>query len=423
MKILLINNFHYHRGGAERAYFDTKKILEKNGHEVAHFSTKHPQTIATKWDKYFVSYHELSNNASHNLINKIKITFRIWYNFETRRKLKELLADFKPDVAHLHNIFHHLSPSVIDELKKQGIPMVMTLHDFQFVCPNNILFANGKIWEESKKGKFYRCVSDRCVHGSYAKSFVCMIEKYLHKLLGVFNKVDALTAPSNFLSEKSREFDFKKKIIKLPNPIFIDGIDGIEKDEFQNGNSRKYILYLGRLSEEKGVDVLLRAFALLQRPEKLYLMGDGPLKKELISLAKELGIDRKVVFYDYNESKHAALLKKAEMVISPSRCYENAPYGVLDAMSLKKLIICANLGGSKEIVDNNVNGMLFEAGDHEDLAKKIEFALIHTSEREQMAESGYRYIKENYNQHIFYNQLKKIYEHVLLSYKERIQEV
>ena len=422
MKILLINNFHYHRGGAERAYFDLKKILENNGHEVAHFSTKHPRTIPSNWDKYFVSYYELGEDAEHSLLNKIRVVFRIWYNFETRRKLRELLKEFKPDVAHLHNIFHHLSPSVIDELKKQGVPMVMTLHDFQFVCPNNILFANGKIWEESKNGKFYKCVSDKCVRGSYLKSFVCMIETYLHKLLGMLDKVEVLTAPSDFLSAKAREFGFKRKIIKLPNPI-IFGSDVADCDEEKDSRTERYVLYFGRLSEEKGVDDLLEAFEKVRTDAILCVAGDGPERAKLEQMVGELKINSRVRFLGHiGKKKLNGIIKKALFVVSPSRCYENAPYTILETMSLKKLIICANLGGPNEIVKDGKSGLLFEAGNRDNLAKKIEFALANKEEAERMAQNGYLDVIKNNSSEVFLNKLKGVYEQAITSRQKSNKE-
>ncbi|MEA2007287.1 MAG: glycosyltransferase [Patescibacteria group bacterium] len=413
MKILLINNFHYHRGGTERAYFDVAKILEENGHEVAFFSSNHFKTIPSRWEKYFVKYHELGEGARHGFFGKIRIVLRIWYNFEARRKLRELLKEFNPDVAHLHNVFHHLSFSVINELKSQNIPTVMTLHDFQFVCPNNILFSNGKIWEDSKNGKLYRCVSEKCVHNSYLKSLVCVIENCLHRALKTIDKVDVLTAPSNFLSEKAKEFGFEGEIIKLPNPVFIEDDSKIGDSLFGDEISEEYILYLGRLSEEKGVDVLIQAFSKLKTKQRLVVMGDGPLKKNLMDLVKKLKIAGRVDFLGYDKSKHTELQKHAEVIVSPSMCYENAPYGVLDAMSLKKPVICANLGGSKEIIEDGRNGMLFEAGNRDQLARKIEFALDNKEEMERMAQRGYLDVIRNNSSEVFLNRVMAIYQQAI----------
>jgi len=149
MKILIVNSFNFLKGGSDRAALDMLKILEDHGHEVAYFSTIHPDNYPSKWSKYFVKYYDL--NSSHGWMSKIKIVLRIWYNFEARKKIRALIRDFKPDIAHLHNIYHHLSPSVISELKKHKIPVVKTLHDYKLISPNYYLFLDGKIWEKTKK--------------------------------------------------------------------------------------------------------------------------------------------------------------------------------------------------------------------------------------------------------------------------------
>lgn len=220
MKILLINKYHYLRGGAERTYFDTAEILKAHGHEIAFFSMKHPANEPTVWDKFFVDnidYREKGNG----FWKKIVSVLRIWYNFQAAKNLEALLKKFKPDVAHLHNIYHQLSPSIINVLKKHHIPMVMTLHDYKLICPNYNLLVSGKIWEKSRPNKYYLCVKDKCVQDSYAKSLVCTIEAYFHRLMRIYSKVNLFISPSKFLISKFQEFDFKKEIVYLPNPFLL----------------------------------------------------------------------------------------------------------------------------------------------------------------------------------------------------------
>lgn len=151
MKILLINNYHYSRDGVTRAYFDLAEILTAHGHEVAFFSAHSEKETPTPWSKYFVSATDFEGNKI-GLFTKMKLIAKGFYNFEAKNRLARLLREFKPDVAHLHNIYHHLSPSIIGVLKKNKIPIVMTLHDYALVSPNYNLYAGGKIWEGAKGG-------------------------------------------------------------------------------------------------------------------------------------------------------------------------------------------------------------------------------------------------------------------------------
>lgn len=411
MKILMVNNNHFFKGGACRAYFDSINVLEKNGHQVAHFSTKSENNISSLWEKYFVKYYELSDSGKFSIFEKIKIVFRIWYNLEAQKKLRSLLKDFKPDVAHLHNIYHHLSPSVINELKKQEIPIVMTLHDFKIVCPNYDLFAHGDVYNRCKHGKYYQCVVDKCVKNSYLKSIVCMIEAYIHSFLKIYEKVDVFTAPSKFYMQKAREFGFPRQIEFLPNPI-LNLSDPKPEREKQLFEPEKFFLFYGQLNEEKGIDDLLKAYSKIFVEEKLYILGDGPKKEELERLAGKLGIRENVRFISFaktSKEKIDELQEDATAVVSPSRCYENAPYSVLEAMGLGSTVICHNQGGAKEIVGNGDRGFVYEKNNFEDLAAVMKKAADCTDNKKEKINRGKKFIRDNYGESKFYSSLINIY--------------
>ena len=417
MKILLINNFHYYRAGAERAYLDMAKILEKNGHTVAFFSTNHSQTIPNKWQKYFVKYYELSDPKKYSFWMKVKITLGFFYKFEARRNLRKLLKEFQPDVAHLHNIFHHLTPAVIDELKKNNIPVVMTLHDFRFLSPNAILFSKGKNWEKDKGGKFYRCILDRCVHNSYAQSLITTLETYIHHFRRSMEKVDILLSPSRFLIEKSKELGFQKEIEKLNNFILFQSQDeksvkNLEKIERPNWLPKgDYISFIARMSREKGAEDLLLAFSKVKdKTLSLVMMGDGPLKEKLISLAEEMGIKKQVKFFDYDKKKHDEIQKHSLAVLNPSRCYENAPYGILDAFLMAKPVIGTNHGGQKELIEDGENGFVFELGNAKELSEKIEKLTGDRDMARRMGERGKKLIEEKYQEKVLLEELLNIYQ-------------
>lgn len=416
MKILVINNNFYLRGGAERAFFDMACILEKKGHQVAHFSAKTENDYNSPWKKYFVKYYELSDSTKFGIFHKMKIVSRIWYNFETRRKICALIQEFKPDVAHMHNIFHHLSPSVICELKKQGVPIVWTLHDYKVVSPSYNLNIGGKIWEENKGGKMYKCITDKCVYNSYAKSTVCVIEALLHKALKTFDKVDCFIAPSDFLIGKYKEFGFKKNIERVVNPVLINDIDlEVEPWKLGIGDHRDgFILYFGRLSLEKGVSDLITAYAKLKTRIPLIIAGDGPEKEHLLFLAKRLNVIGKVKFLGKVEKeKLFPIIAQSTFVVSPSKCYENAPYGILEAMAIGKAVIASSLGGLKEIIERSEAGFLFKAGNVNDLKLKMEYAI---SNREILAEkgkNGKQFVDKYYNKNIFYERLMYIYKKII----------
>lgn len=367
MKILIINKFHYLRGGSERAVFDLAKLLEDNGHEVINFSMQDEKNIASKYDKYFIKH---VNLEKFNLINVIKF----FYNYQAVGNLKKLIKDKKPDVAHLHNIAHQFSPAIIKVLKNNNIPVVQTLHDYKLICPNSKLYSRNEICERCLGGKYYKCFLRKCMHGSRLKSLLGMLEAYLNnKILKYYEQVDLFIAPSIFLKSKYEEFGIKNKIVYLANPL-TQKID--KKNIFET--TEKYILYFGRLTPEKGIDILIKAYANLHTEFKLYILGDGPMKKDLEFLTKNLGIADRVNFISYKSGQELQKIKRrAEFIVVPSLWYENAPYSVIEAMAMGKTVIASELGGLKEMIRHGVDGFLYKADDITELTKIMEYVISH----------------------------------------------
>jgi glycosyltransferase involved in cell wall biosynthesis len=412
MKVLLINNFHYLRGGSERAYFDTGKILEEHGHEVAYFSTRNRKNIPTKWENYFIEDDDLG--TKHSIGSSIRIALKIIYNFEAKKQIKKLLDDFQPDIVHLHNIYHHLSPSIIGEIKKQKIPLVMTLHDYKLISPSYNLFLNGEIWEKSLNGNYFQCVRDKCVQGSSLKSLVCSLEAYLHKKLGFYDKIDKFTSPSEFLKNKFKSSGFNGPISFLPNPL--PEMSGFDSD----GNvthSNDYILYYGRLSEEKGVDDLIEAYSKLSTEKLLIIVGAGPDKEKLQNLAITLGKEDKIHFTGYKEGGELwNLVKNASLVVMPSKWMENAPYCVMEAMLLTRIVLCANIGGFTELIKNGVNGYLYEHKNKIDLQAKMQDIIDNHDELASIGQEARNYVLTKNGREKYYKELLNIYEFMRINY-------
>jgi glycosyltransferase involved in cell wall biosynthesis len=393
MKILLINNYHYLKGGVERAYFDTAEILKSQGHEVAFFSMKDPKNEQTEWDKYFVDNVDY-NDPGLTAWEKIKIGVKFIFNFQAKNNLERLITEFKPDIAHLHNIYHQLSPSVIYALKKHNIPMVMTLHDYKIISPNYNLYLNGKIWE---KKSLFSCIKDKCIKESYLKSAVGAFEKFFHDLIGSYGKINLFISPSRFMLNKLKEFGFGGKIEYIPNPVNRIFHNTLIAD----GNSGP-LVYYGRISKEKGIDTAIRAMQWLEN-EKLWIIGDGPEKDNLIELAKKMNLESRAIFLGFKGDRELKnILIQAKAIIIPSVWYENMPYCVTEALSLGKIVIASNIGGIPDLIKDRENGFLFKAGDNRALAQIIKdlgnFDLDKI--RAEAEESASRFNPANYYQKI-----------------------
>jgi glycosyltransferase involved in cell wall biosynthesis len=407
MKILLINNYHYSRDGVTRAYFDLAEILTAHGHEVAFFSAHSPVETPTKWSKYFVSATDFEGGKI-GWPAKMRLIAKGFYNFEAKRKLTELLREFRPDIVHLHNIYHHLSPSIIGVLKKNKIPLVMTLHDYALVSPNYNLYAHGGIWEGAQGGKYWRCFTDRCVKGSYWRSFLAMVESYFYQWLGSYRKIDLFISPSRFLIDKFKELGFKREIIYLPNPFLLPA-EAVSADQVVE---KKYLLYYGRLSDEKGISDLLFAYAKLKTEVGLRIAGAGPQEEDLKKIVAAERISG-VEFLGYKIGAELwRQLRGAEAVIVPSKWYENAPYSVIEAMGLGKIVLASRLGGLTELIKDGESGFLFAAGDKADLAGKLEFILAHPELKNSIGEKAIAAVKEKNDPEKFYQRLLEAYQRV-----------
>lgn len=401
MRILLINKFHYKKGGAEKAYFDTARILAENGHEIAFFSMEHPSNESTPWSKFFVSQVEYLNEKQ-SFFSKAKIGLRIIWNFEASQKLEVLIKEFKPDIAHLHNTYHQLSPSILWTLKKHGVPIVMTLHDYKAVSPNYNLFVRGKIWAHTSG---WLAVMDRVVKDSFIRSLNCAVEIWLHRLIRSYHLVNRFIAPSHFLIEMYRKLGFHHDIAYVPQPL---SPFPSKPNEFGVGN---FFLFVGRLSGEKGVQLLLEAFHQLPE-EKLVIVGTGPDEEKLRQYQKDHHLAN-VTFAGYQTGVALDdIFRGAKAFLLPSVWYENMPYVMLEAFGFGKPVLGSNLGGIPERIETGNNGFLFEAGKVPGIIQAIQS--FNTSNQVELSQNAWESIG-SLHEETYYQELQKVYQEVLTS--------
>lgn len=365
MRILLIDKYHRQYAGPQRLYFDTAKLLREQGHEVAFFAMDHPKNEPTPWSKYFVEQIDYEEANQLTFFQKVQVARNIIWNRSAKKKLEALIAEFKPDVAHLFVTYHQLSPSIIWALKKHNVPIVMTICDYKLVSPNYSLFVRGKIWEHSSG---VRCLVDRCVKDSFGKSLVCVLEQWIHRILGTYGQVRAYIGLSQFLIDTYKRLGFPCEIQLLPQPLVpLPDLNTVLPEK-----TGKDFLYFGRFSSEKGIATLIRAFGELKDGETLSLVGFGPEEERLRTLTKELGLEAVVKFLGpvYGEDLQV-LLRSARAVVVPSEWYENTPYALLETLASGTPVIASRVGSLPERVQNGYNGFLFTPGDAHDLAEKI----------------------------------------------------
>ena len=405
MRILLVNKFHYLKGGSETYYFSLKELLEENGHDVIEFSMKDSRNLPSTYSEYFVD--NIEYNKKNSSYKKVKLAVKLVYSFEARRKVEKLIINHKPDIAHLHIFQHQLSPSILGILKKYNIPIVYTAHDFKMICPNyKMMLPSGEICEECKGGSYYNCLKNKCVKNSFMNSFVDTIEAYTHKMFKSYDMIDKIITPSNFYKEKFIEFGIdSKRIAYIPN--FLDGSKYISHD-----SCGEYFIYFGRLSEEKGIETLVRAMKMVNG--KLKVVGIGPLEAELKEYTRNQSLDEKVEYLGYKTGDELKrIIGDSRFIVVPSKWYENAPYSVLEAMALGKPVIGSNVGGIPELVRDNETGLIFQADDYKELADKINLLLSNRKLIELYGRNAKIIFNNMYNKVTHYENVINIYEELI----------
>jgi glycosyltransferase involved in cell wall biosynthesis len=419
MKILQVHKYFTRKrgGGSVTAFLEMIKALSEKGHTVSVFSMQDENNELTSYSKYFISHFDV--NDKMNILEKIRLAPKIIYNCEAKKKIEELIKNEKPDVAHLHNIYHYLTPSIISALKKYRIPIVMTLHAYKEICPNYKLFIRGKVCEKCKGGKYYNCFFSRCIKESFPKSFLAMIEAYVHKFLKSYEKVDIFIAPSLFMKNKCVEFGIPEDKIKVIRNI-VD-IESMQKEIDYSLKEKNYFLYYGRLSEEKGISDLIQAVSKLEKENlldgnELYIVGKGPEEERLKKLTAELGLENKIKFLGFKSGKKLLdIIRQSKFIVVPSVWYENSPMVITESQLSKKPVIVSSLGGSHESIIDGATGLVFEVGDIGDLAQKIKKILVlPEEERENMGQKGFDNI-------VKINDSEKIYQEIMDVYKSLLK--
>jgi len=372
MNVLFANNHNYIRGGAEKVFFDEMQLLVNSNINVEKL------TFNDYNSKKFFKYEE-NQIDDFNTSNLTKLK-NIFWNDKASRILDNKLRNKKFDIFHAHNIHTRMSPSVIFKAKEYNLKTIITLHDLKYVCPHYSMLYNNKICEDCKGGKYYNAILNKCHKDSYIKSAIVAAELYNFERLKLEDNVDVFISPSNFLKNKYLEMGFKGTIKYIPN--FIDTSIYIKKNI---PNSNNY-LFVGRLSYEKGIKVLLKAFK--SNSYLLDIVGDGPMMNELKECTIKHNFKNRINFHGHMSSEK--VLEKVEAckaLILPSQTYENAPISILEALSLGKVVLGSNLGGIPEMIDENKNGFLFKSGSFEEINIAIDkFESLNQTEKDSYSE-------------------------------------
>ena len=397
MKILLINNCFWRRGGSETVFFGTADLLREMGHEVVFFSMEDAQNIDDEKPAYIV--------GRGSRLSQMKDYFN---NGKAARMIEEIIQKEKPDIAHAHLLWGGIGPSIFAVLHKHGIPIVHTVHDYRMVCPA-YTFRNGhgEVCERCKGGHYMECVKGRCAKGSFVQSVLMATEMYYrNRKWHPAKELDGIIYVSKFAKQKHEELD----------PLFAGTVNTVLYNFTNVGEDYPlveedggYYLYYGRLSHEKGIATLVETFA--RHPElKLKVVGTGPKEEELRQ--KDY---TNVEFLGYKTGEELYnIVRNARFVCVPSEWYENNPMTVVEAYSMGVPVIGARIGGIPEIVDEGKTGFLFESGNVESLEKAVEQSLtVGAEEYGAMKKNALAFAKEHFDSNKYKERLIRFYSQVI----------
>lgn len=402
MRIIFTNNYFYLRGGSERVFFDEMEMLQANGKNIVPFTRHFEKNQSSEFFQYFASPIEYEHTP---FFHKISAAAKLIYSREVRCKLLELISSIKPDILHAHNIYGRLTSAVLDAAKKKKVPVVMTLHDYKLVCPSYLMLSGGKACDVCKGTAFYNCFLKKCHKGSLSASLVYTIEAYFTRCFKKYDSVKYFISPSAFLQKKHIEAGIPaSKLFYIPNPI--------KPNEFEpNFSNQSYILFVGRLSREKGVLTFLKA--IYKVGVQCKIVGDGPLRTEYESFAIGQRLNN-VSFVGYKtDDELKELFRNAAFIVFPSEWYENAPMTILEAFAYGKPVIGSNIGGIPEMIIDGETGLLFEPGNVNDLSEKIRYLFSAPSLIYEMGLKARKMVEEQYNAELHYQQLMEVYNKAL----------
>ncbi len=374
-------------------------LLEARGHRTAVYASRHPENLPSEYSDYFAEQEDYFDSS---FWHKAKAAFKIVYSLEARKKCGKVMDLFKPDVLHAHNIFGQLSSSVLDAAKERNIPVVMTAHDYKLICPSYLMLDHGKICEKCLGHRYYQCFLTKCHKDSRIASAVFTAEAYFNLGFKKFDIVKTVICPSDFMRKKMLDRVPGEKLELIYYPV-----DALRISPGGYGQNQGYFLFTGRLSKEKGVGTLIRAFQGLKKP--LIIAGSGPLDSEYRRMAED---SPHIRFVGHQTGKALEdLYWGAYACVLPSEWYENLSVSGMEALSHGKPVIGSRIGGTPELVEDGVNGCLFETFNAADLERKVLFlAGLSPSDYEGMCRKAQETALNRFSPEQHYERLMGVYQ-------------
>lgn len=360
MRIIHVHKYFYLRAGGERYMLTLMREQERLGHTVAPFSMHYPKNDPSPWSDFFVSELKTESGTGRGFA-AIKQTLTAAWSFEAYRKMKAMIRVFKPDIVHVHNIYTHLSPSILKACKDEGVPVVMTVHDYGLVSANHALWNNDAPMDLNRLG-LLATAKTRYIKGSFLGTLVLDVIQKFHNQTGMYERfINRFLVSTKFVSRVlvNAGYSIEK--------IFVDGLM-TEKATTPNAKREDFILFVGALEKYKGVQTLIQAMKSFPKT-RLKIAGSGSCEQEFKEMAKDMP---QIEFLGFvHGDALSALMATARVAVVPSIWYE--PYGLVAVESMKfgTPVVVSDRGGLPELVEDGVSGRVFKAGNVRDLVETL----------------------------------------------------
>lgn len=405
MRILQIHKYLYRKAGAEAYMLGLADLLSKHGHEVGLWGTDEKIKIQDSKFKIFddLLVEALNFDKREGWKKDFKKFKHMVWSKEAAEKFEKVLKRFKPDVIHVHNIYHHISPSILPVARKYNIPVVMSVHDYKLINPNYVLYDHGEICERDNLG----AILHRCIKNSYAATIADVLEMTVHRMLGVYESVAKFIVPTTFVKRKLVERGVDVWKIETV-PLMVEQ-KNIKTKEHKNMDS--YILYAGRLMEEKGIYLLLEVAKKL--PEiNFKIAGTGPELRNVELRIKDEELSNIELLGFVEKDKLEQIIAQARLVVVPSLWYEPSPLAVLEAMSAGKVVVATQIGGIANLIDDRETGFTLETSNVVQWVDQIQKIWHDDALLKKVGKAASDHVRSVHNPEDHYEKIMEIYRAV-----------
>jgi glycosyltransferase involved in cell wall biosynthesis len=405
MRVLQIHKFFYPHAGSETVLFHTRELLASRGHEVIDFAMEHPRNVPSPYSEHFAPRRDYVDN-SRPIPSRARDALSSVYSLSARLRLRELLEEVRPDIAHMHIIYHQLTLSIVDELARQEVPSVMTLHDYKIGCPAYVMYRDGQPCDLCTTGAVENVLLHSCIKGSKPASMLAAIEARAARVRGSYKKIDAYVAPSRFAGRVATDTGIDSSTVHvIPNFL--------PEDEIQHPvavlEEAPRFFFAGRLEEVKGVRDMLEAYSRTDAlAGTLVLAGAGGELEEEVRAAASANPN---IEYLGRIGRDDVLeqLRRSRALLLPSRWHENNPMSLLEARAMGIPVICTDMGGLPEMVEDGVDGLVVPRASVQALARAIARLAEDRALAQEMGQRGHARLQEENTPDVHYGRLMLAY--------------